>query len=289
MHRRLSVSWQLLRATASRSRLARLARLSAGADGQRVCRTARACSFTSGWRGFRGERRYASRARFSTVAWTRRSTCFPGEPERSGGRGIDSLPFGDAVERAVAGDREDGRGGGTDEAVSRRSITSTDGRATASMDWNCGRRTACNWRVQGIVLRENGYRCDEGVAYYAKHGSGCGCRSTTRLIAETEAGDRCGLGAGAARARFLLRWSIRRSVRVVRWSGSACRMRRTRFVRGRTSGAAAAWAFDRRRRKPARNRPPVRCGSWYAAERTAAAVSEFAGLSRGKVRRRCCR
>src|ERR1017187_5936129 len=41
--------------------------------------------------------------------------------------------------------------------------------------------------VQGIVLRENGYRCDEGVAYYRKTGQRVRVVFDEALIAETEA------------------------------------------------------------------------------------------------------
>src|ERR1039457_5657245 len=41
--------------------------------------------------------------------------------------------------------------------------------------------------VQGIVLRENGYRCDEGVAYYRKTGQRVRAVFDEALIAETEA------------------------------------------------------------------------------------------------------
>jgi CRISPR-associated protein Cas1 len=41
--------------------------------------------------------------------------------------------------------------------------------------------------VQGIVLRENGYRCEEGVAYYRKTGQRVRVAFDEALIAETEA------------------------------------------------------------------------------------------------------
>ena len=41
--------------------------------------------------------------------------------------------------------------------------------------------------VQGIVLRENGYQCDEGVAYYRKTGQRVRVAFDAALIAETEA------------------------------------------------------------------------------------------------------
>ncbi len=40
--------------------------------------------------------------------------------------------------------------------------------------------------VQGIVLRENGYRCDEGIAYYRKTGQRVRVAFDAALIAETE-------------------------------------------------------------------------------------------------------
>ena len=41
--------------------------------------------------------------------------------------------------------------------------------------------------LQGIVLRENGYRCDEGVVYYRKTGQRVRVPFDEALIAETEA------------------------------------------------------------------------------------------------------
>ncbi len=41
--------------------------------------------------------------------------------------------------------------------------------------------------VQGIVLRENGYRCEKGVAYYRKTGQRVRVAFDEALIAETEA------------------------------------------------------------------------------------------------------
>ena len=41
--------------------------------------------------------------------------------------------------------------------------------------------------VQGIVLRENGYRCEEGIAYYRKTGQRVRVTFDEALIAETEA------------------------------------------------------------------------------------------------------
>jgi CRISPR-associated protein Cas1 len=40
--------------------------------------------------------------------------------------------------------------------------------------------------AQGIVLRENGYRCEEGVAYYRKTGQGVRAAFDEGLVAETE-------------------------------------------------------------------------------------------------------
>src|SRR5580658_6971245 len=40
--------------------------------------------------------------------------------------------------------------------------------------------------VQGLVLRENGYRCDEGVAYYRKTGQRVRMKLDEVVIAETE-------------------------------------------------------------------------------------------------------
>ena len=108
----------------------------------------------------------------------------------------------------------------------RRWTTSMARRAKGRTGWNSGRPTARSSRVQAIVLRENGYRCDEGVVYYRKTGQRVRVAFDEALMAETEALIRTGVGTGANRARFRRRWWIRRNVRAVRWSGSACRMRR---------------------------------------------------------------
>src|SRR5450759_687877 len=50
--------------------------------------------------------------------------------------------------------------------------------------WPADRAQLC---VQGIVLRENGYRCDEGVAYYRKTGQRVRVAFDEAAIAETEA------------------------------------------------------------------------------------------------------
>ncbi len=41
--------------------------------------------------------------------------------------------------------------------------------------------------VQGIVLRENGYRCEEGIVYYRKTGQRVRVAFDEAMIAETEA------------------------------------------------------------------------------------------------------
>ena len=80
----------------------------------------------------------------------------------------NSFALGDAVERAAARDREAWTWPKAKRASSRRWITSTASRARARTGWNYGPPTACNWRSKAWCLRENGYRSEEGVAYYAK-------------------------------------------------------------------------------------------------------------------------
>jgi hypothetical protein len=44
-----------------------------------------------------------------------------------------------------------------------------------------------NWRSRASFLRENGYRCEEGVAYYRKTGQRVRVAFDEALITETEA------------------------------------------------------------------------------------------------------
>src|SRR5580700_12031617 len=53
--------------------------------------------------------------------------------------------------------------------------------------WNCSRVIGRNWRSRASFLRENGYRCEEGVAYYRKTGQRVRVTFDEALIAETEA------------------------------------------------------------------------------------------------------
>ena len=82
--------------------------------------------------------------------------------------------------------------------------------------------------VQGIVLRENGYECDEGIVYYRKTGQRVRVAFDDGADGGDGAADRAGVGDWRRRARFRRRWSIRRSVRAARWWGSACRTKRWR-------------------------------------------------------------
>ncbi len=98
--------------------------------------------------------------------------------------------------------------------------------------------------VQGIVLRENGYRCDEGIVYYRKTGQRVRVAFDEALMAETEELIAQAWERGARRARFRRRWWIRRSVRGARWWGSACRTRRWRAARGGTAEPQQLGLFD---------------------------------------------
>ena len=140
--------------------------------------------------------------------------------------------------------------------------------------WSCGRRDRAQLAVQGIVLRENGYRCEEGVAYYRKTGQRVRVAFDEALIAETEALILAGVGHGARWARFRRRSWIRRSVPGARWWGSACRMRRGGRARMEVEEPQQLALFDVPRRKPVKRE--VRAAD-DAAERTAAAVSEHPG------------
>ena len=132
----------------------------------------------------RGERRHGgrldsaqARGRKGDGAARRRQNC----------RNRSTRGVGDAVERTAAGDREDGSGGGRRTAWSRRWTTSTGirGRARTGLElWPADRAQLA---VQGIVLRENGYRCEEGVVYYRKTGQRVRVAFDEALIAETEA------------------------------------------------------------------------------------------------------
>ena len=128
--------------------------------------------------------------------------------------------------------------------------------------------------VQGIVLRENGYRCEEGIVYYRKTGQRVRVAFDEALIAETEALILEAWATGGGRARFRRRWWIRRSVRAARWWASACRTRRWRGARGRRSRSRSSWRCSSvPRRKPVKRE--VRRAD-DAAQRIASAVSEHA-------------
>ena len=74
---------------------------------------------------------------------------------------IDPRAIGDAFERAAAGDREDGSGGSGGRhrhAGGLQARAAARGRDGLEL-WPSDRAQLA---VQGIVLRENGYRCEEG-------------------------------------------------------------------------------------------------------------------------------
>ena len=78
--------------------------------------------------------------------------------------------------------------------------------------------------VQALILRDNGYTCNEGVIYYRKRSSGCRCPSRRNW--------RCGSRNALLRPgrqpqpTFPRRSSLRPSVRAVRSSASACPTKR---------------------------------------------------------------
>ncbi len=103
----------------------------------------------------------------------------------SGGHRTDPLALRHAVERAAARDREDGPGGRR-----KASVTPVDykhGRPREGPDglemWPADRAQLA---VQGLVLRENGYRCEEGIVYYRKTGQRVRVAFDAALVAETE-------------------------------------------------------------------------------------------------------
>ena len=149
-------------------------------------------------------------------------------------------------------------------AVSRRSITNTDGRGTASDGLELWPADRVQLAIQGIVLRENGYQCDEGVAYYAKTRQRVRVPFDDALIAETEAADRCGLGVGASAGPFLPPLVDSPKCPGCSLVGICLPDETTRFARCRdvgrppcSLGSSLPTALWNR----LANRPPVRCGS----------------------------
>ena len=141
--------------------------------------------------------------------------------------------------------------------------------------------------VQAMVLRENGYRCEEGIVYYRKTGQRVRVAFDDAVIAETEAliARRVGDGGGGRIPPPLVDSPKCPGCSLV----GICLPDETRR------------AADLRRRR--RTRDSSRCsksrgGSRLqargaaaddAAERIAAAVPEHAGPAGGQERARCCR
>ena len=124
--------------------------------------------------------------------------------------------------------------------IAKLDLVEADGGTVTPVDYKHGarakQRTALElWpadrvqmAVQGIVLRENGYRCEEGIVYYRKTRQRVRVAFDEALIAETE--------ALIARA-----WRTARSAEIppplvdspkcpgCSLVGSACRMRRSRL------------------------------------------------------------
>ena len=136
--------------------------------------------------------------------------------------------------------------------------------------------------VQGMVLRENGYRCEEGIAYYRKTGQRVRVAFDAALMAETEAADRAGVEHGrggrdsAAAGGFAEVSGVLAGgdLPAGRDAGARERMRRRTPQQLALFGTAAAEAGEA---------GGARAGD--AAERTAAAVSEHAGRAGGEVGR----
>ena len=140
--------------------------------------------------------------------------------------------------------------------------------------------------VQGIVLRENGYRCEEGIVYYRKTGQRVRVTFDAALMAETE--------ALIARA-----WSTAEAGRIPaplvdspKCPGCSLvgiclpdeTWRRQRF--GRREEPQQLALFDA---AAAQAGEAGSAAAGDAAERTAAAVSEYPGHAGGEDQARCCR
>jgi CRISPR-associated protein Cas1 len=83
-------------------------------------------------------------------------------------------------------------------AIAKMDLVEADGRAVTPVDYKHGRpREGANglelWpadkaqlAVQGLILRENGYQCEEGIVYYRKTGQRVRVQFDPGLTAETE-------------------------------------------------------------------------------------------------------
>ena len=94
--------------------------------------------------------------------------------------GIDPLAVRDAFERAAAGDREDGPGGGGGRHRHAGGLQARASARGAETGWSCGRRTGRNWRSRESCCARTGTAATKGSSITARRGSGCAWRSTRR-------------------------------------------------------------------------------------------------------------
>ena len=76
--------------------------------------------------------------------------------------------------------------------------------------------------AQALILRDNGYRCDEAVLYYDATRQRVRIAIDDALVSETAAVLGAPRGRWPKAALFRRRWSIAPSARAARWSASAC-------------------------------------------------------------------
>src|ERR1017187_9759668 len=134
--------------------------------------------------------------------------------------------------------------------------------------------------VQGIVLRDNGYQCDEGIVYYRKTGQRVRVALDEALVAETENADRAGVGGGGA-GRDSASAGGFAEVSGVFAGGHLPAGRDGEPDAGGAGGGAAADGAVRGAAAEAREAPGARADD--AAQRVAAAVFEHAGRAGGEV------
>lgn len=79
--------------------------------------------------------------------------------------------------------------------------------------------------IQGLLLRDNGYNCEEGIIYFAQSHERVNVSFTPELIARTlELLEEARATAESGKIRLPL--LIHQNVHAARWSASVCRMRR---------------------------------------------------------------
>ena len=153
------------------------ARLSAGADAQRVRLLPAAVLLRVGRGRVRAQRRHRRRRAAAREARdARRTRCRrPEAGERRSARARSTLSSD--THRLIAKiDLVEGDGRCRDARSTTRRGAPRDG-DDGPEAWPADRVQVC---VQALVLRDNGYRCDEAVLYYARRSSACACRSTRR-------------------------------------------------------------------------------------------------------------